>query len=120
MESDGSKDAHVYRAAGRRPYCTGVIDALAVVASYLLASISFPFWIARAKGIDLRAFGSQKLGGSNLAKAVTPLHGVAGGLLGGAKRFAAGLPPRPLCLPPATPPPCGAPPLPGPMWAGFP
>jgi glycerol-3-phosphate acyltransferase PlsY len=66
-----------------------MIDALAVVASYLLASISFPYWIARAKGIDLRAYGSRKLGGSNLAKALTPLHGVAGGLLDGMKGFAA-------------------------------
>src|SRR2546427_2628371 len=105
MESDGSKDAHVYRAAGRRPYCTGVIDALAVVASYLLASISFPFWIARAKGIDLRAFGSQKLGGSNLAKAVTPLHGVAGGPLGGAKSVPAGVAPPAPRPPLPTPPP---------------
>src|SRR2546423_14015554 len=89
MECAGGKDAHVYRRASHRPYCTGVSDALAVPASYLLASISFPYWIARAKGIDLRAFGSRKLGGSNLAKAVTPLHGIAAGLLDGAKGFAA-------------------------------
>jgi glycerol-3-phosphate acyltransferase PlsY len=66
-----------------------VIDALAVALSYLLASISFPYWIARAKGIDLRAVGSRKLGGSNLAEAVSPLHGIAGGVLDGAKGFAA-------------------------------
>src|SRR3989449_5311784 len=119
MESDGSKDAHVYRAAGRRPYCTGVIDALAVVASYLLASISFPFWIARAKGIDLRAFGSQKLGGSNLAKAVTPLHGVAGGLLDGAKGFAAVLVARALGLPLETQLLCGLAAIAGQMWPVF-
>jgi glycerol-3-phosphate acyltransferase PlsY len=66
-----------------------VIEALAIALSYLLASISFPYWIARAKGIDLRAFGSRKLGGSNLAEAVSPLHGIAGGVLDGAKGFAA-------------------------------
>ena len=66
-----------------------MIDATLVLVSYILASISFPYWIARAKGIDLRAYGSRKLGGSNLAKAVTPLHGVAGGVLDGAKGFAA-------------------------------
>lgn len=66
-----------------------MIDALAIVVSYLAASISFPYWIARAKGVDLRAFGSRKLGGSNLAKALTPLHGIAGGVLDGAKGFAA-------------------------------
>src|SRR5947208_2161186 len=71
------------------PYSSRVIDATLVLVSYILASISFPYWIARAKGIDLRAFGSRKLGGSNLAKAVTPLHGVAGGLLDGMKGFAA-------------------------------
>lgn len=66
-----------------------MIEALAIALSYLLASISFPYWIARAKGIDLRAFGSRKLGGSNLAEAVSPLHGIAGGVLDGAKGFAA-------------------------------
>ena len=64
-------------------------DAIAVALSYVIASISFPYWIARAKGVDLRATGSRKLGGSNLAKAVTPLHGIAGGILDGAKGFAA-------------------------------
>lgn len=66
-----------------------MVDLIAVIASYVLASISFPYWIARAKGVDLRAYGSHKLGGSNLAKALTPLHGIAGGLLDGAKGFAA-------------------------------
>lgn len=66
-----------------------MIDAAAVVVSYLLASISFPYWIARAKGVDLRATGSRKLGGSNLAHMLTPLHGIAGGVLDGAKGFAA-------------------------------
>jgi len=119
MESDGSKDAHVYRLCERRPYCTGVIDVLAVVASYVLASISFPYWIARAKGIDLRAFGSRKLGGSNLAKAVTPLHGVAGGLLDGAKGFAAVLVARALGLPLETQLLCGLAAIAGQMWPVF-
>ena len=35
-------------------------DALAVVASYLLASISFPYWIARAKGIDRGVYADVK------------------------------------------------------------
>src|SRR2546427_11290713 len=73
-----------------RPYSSRVSDAIAVLASYILASISFPYWIARAKGIDLRAFGSRKLGGSHLAKAMTPWHGVAGGPLHGVEGFAAG------------------------------
>ena len=96
-----------------------MIDALAVAASYLLASISFPYWIARAKGIDLRAFGSRKLGGSNLAKAVTPLHGIAAGLLDGAKGFAAIVLARALGLSLETQLLCGLAAIAGQMWPVF-
>jgi acyl phosphate:glycerol-3-phosphate acyltransferase len=96
-----------------------VTDTLAVLASYLLASISFPYWIARAKGVDLRAFGSRKLGGSNLAKAVTPLHGLAGGLLDGAKGFAAVVLTRALGLPLETQLLCGLAAIAGQMWPVF-
>jgi acyl-phosphate glycerol 3-phosphate acyltransferase len=96
-----------------------VIDALAVAVSYLLASISFPYWIARAKGVDLRAFGSHKLGGSNLAKAVTPLHGIAGGLLDGAKGFAAVVISRALGFPLETQLLCGLAAIVGQMWPVF-
>src|SRR3989440_1648023 len=96
-----------------------MIDVVAVVASYVLASISFPYWIARAKGIDLRAFGSRKLGGSNLAKAVTPLHGVAGGLLDGLKGFAAVVVTRALGLPVETQLVCGLTAIAGQMWPVF-
>lgn len=60
---------------------------VAVVLAYLLSSISFPYWIARARGIDLRAYGSRKLGGSNLVRAVGPPLGIAGGVLDAAKGF---------------------------------
>src|SRR5256886_12926757 len=96
-----------------------MIDAVAVVASYVLASISFPYWIARAKGIDLRAFGSRKLGGSNLAKAVTPLHGVAGGVLDGVKGFAAVVIARGLGFPVETQLLCGLAAIAGQMWPVF-
>src|SRR5438128_10012024 len=96
-----------------------MIDASAVLVSYILAAISFPYWIARAKGIDLRAFGSRKLGGSNLAKAVTPLHGVAGGLLDGAKGFAAVVITRALGLPLETQLLCGLAAIAGQMWPVF-
>jgi len=96
-----------------------MIDALAIVASYVLASISFPYWIARAKGIDLRAFGSRKLGGSNLAKAVTPLHGVAGGVLDGLKGFAAVVITRALGFPVETQLLCGLAAIAGQMWPLF-
>ena len=96
-----------------------MIDAIAVLASYILASISFPYWIARAKGIDLRAYGSRKLGGSNLAKAVTPLHGVAGGVLDGAKGFAAVVLARALGVPVETQLLCGLAAIAGQMWPVF-
>lgn len=96
-----------------------MLDAVAVAASYLLASVSFPYWIARAKGIDLRAVGSRKLGGSNLAKAVTPWHGVAGGVLDGAKGFAAIVITRALGLPLETQLLCGLAAIAGQMWPVF-
>src|SRR5256885_11207933 len=96
-----------------------MIDVVAVVASYALASISFPYWIARAKGIDLRAFGSRKLGGSNLAKAVTPLHGVAGGVLDSVKGFAAVVITRALGFPVETQLLCGLAAIAGQMWPVF-
>src|SRR5437762_4153112 len=102
-----------------RPYSSRVIDAIAVLVSYVLASISFPYWIARAKGIDLRAFGSRKLGGSNLAKAVTPLHGVAGGVLDGVKGFAAVVITRALGFPVETQLLCGLAAIAGQMWPVF-
>jgi glycerol-3-phosphate acyltransferase PlsY len=96
-----------------------VLDALAVAVSYVVASISFPYWIARAKGVDLRAFGSHKLGGSNLAKAVTPLHGIAGGLLDGAKGFAAVVVTRMVGFPLETQLFCGLAAIAGQMWPVF-
>ena len=94
-------------------------DAIAVALSYVIASISFPYWIARAKGVDLRATGSRKLGGSNLAKAVTPVHGVAGGILDGAKGFAAVVITRELGFPLETQLLCGLAAIAGQMWPLF-
>jgi acyl phosphate:glycerol-3-phosphate acyltransferase len=96
-----------------------VLDVIAVVASYLLASVSFPYWIARAKGIDLRRYGSRKLGGSNLAKAVTLWHGVAGGVLDGLKGFAAVVIARALGLSVETQLLCGLAAIAGQMWPVF-
>ena len=96
-----------------------MIDATLVLVSYIIASISFPYWIARAKGIDLRSFGSRKLGGSNLAKALTPLHGVAGGLLDGMKGFTAVVLARALGLSLETQLLCGLAAIAGQMWPVF-
>lgn len=67
----------------------GSAGVIAVVLAYLGGSVSFPFWIARARGVDLRRVGSRKLGGSNLASSVGFCAGVAGGLLDAAKGPAA-------------------------------
>src|SRR5439155_20177458 len=80
---------------------------------------SFPYWIARSRGVDLRASGSRKLGGSNLAKAVTPWHGVAGGLLDGAKGFAAVVLTRALGFPLETQLLCGLAAIAGQLWPVF-
>ena len=96
-----------------------MLGLVAVVITYLVSSISFPYWIARAKGIDLRATGSRKLGGSNLAKALTPWHGIAGGLLDAMKGFAAIIVTRQLGLTPETQLICGVVAIAGQMWPLF-
>ncbi len=65
------------------------MDLAAILAAYLIGSISFPWLIGRAYGVDLHTAGSRKLGGSNLAKTVGAPQGAAGGVLDGAKAFAA-------------------------------
>src|SRR5438477_8527771 len=84
--------------------------------TYLASSISFPWLIARAYGIDLRTVGSRKLGGSNLVKSVGPVAGVAGGLLDAAKGFAAVIVTRALGMPPETQLRCGVAAVLGQMW----
>ena len=96
-----------------------MLGLVAVVITYLVSSISFPYWIARAKGIDLRATGSRKLGGSNLAKVLTPWHGIAGGLLDALKGFAAIIVTRQLGLTPETQLICGVVAIAGQMWPLF-
>jgi acyl-phosphate glycerol 3-phosphate acyltransferase len=61
------------------------MDLPAVVASYLIGSISFPWLIAWWHGVDLRMAGARKLGGSDLARALGIRWGIAGGLLDAAK-----------------------------------
>ncbi|TAK36558.1 MAG: glycerol-3-phosphate acyltransferase [Lysobacteraceae bacterium] len=61
------------------------VDLPAVVAAYLIGSVSFPWLVAWWHGIDLRAVGSRKLGGSNLAAVLGVKWGAVGGLLDAAK-----------------------------------
>ena len=91
----------------------------AVIVTYLIASISFPYWVARAHGVDLRAVGERKLGGGNLAKSVGLAQGIAGGTLDGAKGFLAVVIARSLGLPLEDQLACGIAALVGQMWPVF-
>ena len=75
------------------------ISLLAVLVTYLLSSLSFPWLVARLYGVDLQQVGSRKLGGSNLVKSVGIVPGLVGGVLDAAKGFAAILIARALGLP---------------------
>ena len=92
---------------------------LAIVATYVLSSLSFPWLVARAYGVDLRSVGSRKLGGSNLAKTVGFVPGVVGGVLDGAKGFAAVLIARAMGLPLELQLACGVAAIVGQMWPVF-
>src|SRR5260370_9033212 len=98
----------------------GPVAIAAVVLSYLGGSISFPYWVARLRGVDLRAVGSRKLGGSNLWKSVGPGEAVVGGLLDAAKGFAAVGAARQLGLPLEGQLLCGIAAGGGQMWPVFP
>jgi len=74
-------------------------SVLAVLVTYLLSSISFPWLVARLYGVDLQKVGSRKLGGSNLVKSVGVVPGIVGGVLDAAKSFATVLVARALGLP---------------------
>ena len=92
---------------------------IAVVVTYLVCSISFPYWVARAYGVDLRAVGERKLGGGNLAKSVGLAQGIVGGTLDGAKGFFAVIVARSLGLPLEEQLACGIAALIGQMWPAF-
>jgi glycerol-3-phosphate acyltransferase PlsY len=99
---------------------TGTAVATAAIAlSYLAGSVSFPYWVARIRGVDLRKMGSRKLGGSNLWKSVGPAEGTVGGLLDTAKGLAAVLAARALGLPLEAQLLCGLAAVAGQMWPVF-
>ncbi len=93
--------------------------AVAVALAYLAGSVSFPYWIARARGIDLRRVGSRKLGASNLAGVAGPAVGLPAGILDGARGFAAVLLARAAGLPPDVQVACGVAAVVGQMWPIF-
>ena len=61
---------------------------LPLLAAFLLGSIPFGFLIARARGIDLRKFGSGNIGATNAMRAVGKPLGILVFLLDAAKGFA--------------------------------
>lgn len=92
---------------------------IAFAVTYVASSLSFPWLVARLHGVDLRAVGSRKLGGSNLAKSVGLGAGVVGGVLDAAKAFAAVLVAQGLGLPLETQLACGIAASVGQMWPLF-
>jgi len=95
------------------------VGAVAVLLSYLASSISFPYWVARLRGVDLRTVGSRKLGGSNLWKSVGPGEAIIGGLLDAAKGFVAVVVARAFGLPLEAQLACGIAAIVGQMWPVF-
>src|SRR3979409_2672991 len=95
------------------------VPAIAVLLSYLGGSVSFPYWVARLRGVDLRAVGSRKLGGSNLWKSVGPGEAGVGGVLDAAKGFVAVEAARALGLPLEAQLLCGIAAIAGQMWPVF-
>jgi acyl phosphate:glycerol-3-phosphate acyltransferase len=95
------------------------VAAVAVLLAYLAGSVSFPYWIARGRGVDLRAVGSRKLGGSNLWKSVGPGEAIVGGLLDAAKGFVAVIVARAVGLPLEVQLACGIAAIVGQMWPVF-
>jgi glycerol-3-phosphate acyltransferase PlsY len=95
------------------------LQLLAVLVTYVLGSLSFPWLVARRYGVDLRTTGSRKLGGSNLMRSVGVLPGIVGGVLDSAKGFAAILVARALGLPLEVQLACGLAANVGQMWPVF-
>lgn len=111
--------AFLYRLPGERPPRRANIarvDLPAIVAAYLLGSVSFPWLVARSRGINLRAVGSRKLGGSNLVAVMGSRAGIAGGGLDALKGAVAVLGARVLDLPLETQILCGIAAVVGQMW----
>jgi glycerol-3-phosphate acyltransferase PlsY len=95
------------------------VAVIAIFVTYLVSSISFPWLVARWYGVDLRAVGSRKLGGSNLGKTVGLGPGIVAGVLDGAKGFAAILATRAIGLPVEAQLACGVAAIVGQMWPVF-
>ncbi len=62
---------------------------LAILLGYLLGSIPSGYLIGRAKGIDVRKYGSGRTGGTNVYRALGLRYGILTGLSDGAKGLVA-------------------------------
>jgi glycerol-3-phosphate acyltransferase PlsY len=95
------------------------VDLPVVVLAYFLGSISFPWIIAWWHGVDLRAAGARKLGGSDLARVLGLRWGVTGGVLDAVKGGLAVLIAAALGLPVETRVLCAIAAVAGQMWPIF-
>lgn len=95
------------------------MDLPAVALAYVLGSISFPWLVAWWHRIDLRAVGSRKLGGSNLASLLGWRWGLVGGGLDALKGALIVLVAAALGLPLETRILCGIAAVAGQMWPLF-
>jgi glycerol-3-phosphate acyltransferase PlsY len=95
------------------------MDLPAAVGAYLLGSISFPALIAWWYGVDLRAAGARKLGGSDLARVLGVRWGIVGGGLDAIKGAVAVLGAAALGLPEETRVVCALGVVAGQMWPIF-
>ncbi len=57
------------------------------ISAYLFGSVSFAYWVAKAKGIDLRQHGSGNLGATNVYRTLGLKFGILVFLLDGFKAW---------------------------------
>ena len=95
------------------------MDLPAVVAAYLVGSVSFPWIVAWWHRVDLRAVGSRKLGGSNLMSVLGLRWGLLGGMLDALKGALVVLAAGALGLPLEVRVLCGVAAVAGQMWPIF-
>ena len=64
-----------------------VLIVLVSILNYLLGSIPFSYFIAKAKGVDLREVGSGNVGATNVVRSIGLPYGIAALVLDGLKGF---------------------------------
>ncbi len=64
---------------------TGAALTLSIIIGYLLGSLPFAYWLARAKGVDIRKIGTGNPGAANLFRKVSKPLGILALLLDAGK-----------------------------------